>query len=254
MLKPDLDTIGLHVVQPSRRNLGRIASRMRVSEDSRVNLMLPAGSNSNFSAELAAQTLAALHAECRDATLRVIARVDLGQTKAAAGIHPKDTAALDALVAAMNADPAVHQDLSIADMPWLQQLEAYCDDLGHRMTVLIQRQSNSRIEAERAVNPPPQERGIIDSPTHVIQLAHVGSLARRQRMGLEDGFSTRGHLPLERRNASVIAPNLVRPPATASRENPLETSSLLAAALENLGVPLAHLRRLVADIKGMLSQ
>jgi hypothetical protein len=247
------DPIGLRLIQPGRQNLEAFARHRRLKPDSDVNVMLPAGSNSQYSAKLAALLLGALHNNCRDAAMRVIARVDVGRTPAAANVRPQDTALLDSIVAQMNADPSAHADETLQEFPWLQQVRRYCADRGREMVLLTQRATNSRIEAERAVCPPETERGIVGTPTHVVQVAHVGSLARRQRLGLEDGLKKDGALKLDRKNVVVVASSTVPPPANPAMENPAETISYLAALLEDWGIPLAELRRALSSFKGWLS-
>ncbi len=242
------------MAEPTPGHLGVFARKQKLDGGSRVNVMLPAGSNSRFTAELATAVMTRLHGEHRDAALKLIARVDVGDTPAAGNVKEATAEELDELVAALNADPESHSDTTMEGKPWLQQLEVICEELHQELVLLIQRQSNSRVEAERAVNPPEQEREIVGEPTHVVQLSHVGNLARRQRMGIEDGFRKPGALPVPRRNVSVLTSNTVRPPASGVRENPLETLSLLAALAENMGVPLSQMRRYASVIKGMLSK
>lgn len=254
MLKPLPDPIGIRIMQPGPKNLQSFAVKRNVDAGSNVNIMLPAGSNSRYSATLAAALLGALHNECRDAAMRIIARVDVLSTPAGKNVKHGDAASLDALIVQMNADPSAYADETLKTFDWLRDVERYCEQRGREMILLVQQQTNSRIEAERAVCPLEAERGIVGNPSHVIQVAHVGSLARRQRMGIEDGLSKKGALSIERNNIIVVAHNHVRDPANPLMENPLETASLFAATLEDLGVPLQALRRSAAFLKGLLSK
>lgn len=254
MLKPLPDPIGIRIMQPGPQNLEMFARKRGIDAQSNVNVMLPAGSNSRYGATLAAALLGALHNECRDAAMRIIARVDVLSTPAGKNVKHGDAASLDALIVQMNANPSAHADETLKTFDWLRGVDRYCQQRGREMILLVQQQTNSRIEAQRAVCPPETERGIVGNPSHVIQVAHVGSLARRQRMGIEDGLSTKGALSIERRNIIVAAHNQVRDPANPLMENPLETASLFAAALEDLGVPLQALRRSASFLKGLLSK
>lgn len=248
------EPIGVRLIQPGRRNLASFARHRRLDAGSYVNIMLPAGSNSRFSARLSALLLGAMHDDCRNAAMRIIARVDVGQTPAAANVRPGDAAVLDALVAQLNADPHAHAGATMEAFPWLRDVDEYCRRRGREMVLLVQHRTNSRIETERAVCPPETERAIVGAPTHVVQVAHVGSLARRQRLGAEDGLRKQGALNIDRKNVVMAASSTVPPPAQPSRENPLETASYVAAMLEDWGIPLARMRGMAAVLKGVLSK
>lgn len=186
--------------------------------------------------------------------MRIIARLDLRQTPQGKRL-PKQTpvAEMDAMIAQMNADPSAHADETMSEMGWLRQLEEYCQQRGREMVLLIQQQTNSRVEAERAVCPPEGERDIVGIPSHVIQVAHVGSLARRQRLGAEDGMLKPGALDIPRRNIVMVASSTMPKEADPKIENPAETVSYVAALLEDFGVPLAAIRRALSSFKGAWS-